>query len=124
VSTASRNCRIHQQRLQAARFNARAVSESFGGGPWVLRPKRLQWLTNITDGFKIAAFLSCASSLMALHTTQLCNCGLEALAGTSPPFLFFKLTHGPPCLAAEKSYFSQPLTPWLANGWLGVIGRW
>jgi hypothetical protein len=70
VSTASRNCRIHQQRLQAARFNARAVSESFGGGPWVLRPKRLQWLKlfdfslksqnrpNITDGFKIAALCS------------------------------------------------------------------
>ena len=32
------------------------VPGSFGGGPWALRPKRLQWLTNITTGFKIAAF--------------------------------------------------------------------
>ena len=31
------------------------VPGSFGGGPWTLRPKRLQWLTNITTGFKIAA---------------------------------------------------------------------
>ena len=31
------------------------VPGSFGGGPWALRPKRLQWLTNITAGFKIAA---------------------------------------------------------------------
>jgi hypothetical protein len=124
VSTASRNCRFHLQRLQVLWLNAPNTSESFGGGPWALRPKRLQWLTNITDEFKIAAFLSCASSLMALHTTQLCNCGLEALAGTSPPFLFFKLTHGPPRLTPKKSYFSHPFTPWLANGWLGVIGRW
>jgi hypothetical protein len=30
---------------------------SFGGGPWALRPKRLQWLNHtITTGFKIAAF--------------------------------------------------------------------
>ena len=29
---------------------------SSGSGPWALRPKRLQWLANITAGFKIAAF--------------------------------------------------------------------
>ena len=29
---------------------------SSAGGPWALRPKRLQWLTNISSGFKIAAF--------------------------------------------------------------------
>jgi hypothetical protein len=141
VSTASRNCRIHQQRLQAARFNARAVSGSFGSGPWALRPKRLQWLTNITAEFKIAAFfqrhmhlsekkhfsgacVSQVSSRMALYHTSLSICGLEAVAGTFPPFLFFKLTHGPPSTAHEKNDLSQPVTPWLANGWLGVIGRW
>ncbi len=96
VSTASRNCRFHQQRLQAWRTDALLASESFGGGPWALGPKRLQWLTNITDGFKIAAFLSCASSLMAHHTTHLCNCGLEALAGTSPPTSFLQFSHRPP----------------------------
>ena len=32
---------------------------SFGGGPWALRPKRLQWLYNITDGFEIAAPSHC-----------------------------------------------------------------
>ena len=32
------------------------ASGSFVGGPWAIRPKRLQWLTNITAGFKIAAF--------------------------------------------------------------------
>ena len=30
---------------------------SFGGGPWTLRPKRLQWLNHtITTGFKIAEY--------------------------------------------------------------------
>ena len=96
MSTASRNCRIHQQRLQAARFNARAVSESFGGGPWVLRPKRLQWLTNITAEFKIAAFRSQVSSLLALITPSLSICGLEALAGTSPPSSFLQYSREPP----------------------------
>ena len=33
------------------------VLGSSGGGPWALRPKRLQWLNHtITTGFKIAAF--------------------------------------------------------------------
>ena len=126
------------------------ASGSFGGGPWALRPKRLQWLKristksekrhNITAGFKIAAFLnvflgcvasflhavtpakaeaqlstvfgwrkldsrlrgndkqegwgakpmkhSQALSLTANYHFTISICGLEAMAGTSPPFFF------------------------------------
>jgi hypothetical protein len=75
---------------------ARAVSESFGGGPWVLRPKRLQWLKrfdfsmksqnrpNITDGFKIAALLHRGFEPFFLKSIFL---RLEAMGGHSPPTL-------------------------------------
>jgi hypothetical protein len=43
------------QRLRAGAFAAFDLGSSVSG-PWALRPKRLQWLTNITAGFKIAAF--------------------------------------------------------------------
>ena len=56
MSTASRNCRFHMQRLRVLGFNAPHILGSFGSGPWALRPKRLQWLSNIRAGFKIAAF--------------------------------------------------------------------
>ena len=129
---------------------------SFGGGPWTLRPKRLQWLRrfstkierrpNITAGFKIAAFLnvvmrfgsifsisvtpaqagaqlstilewrkvdsrlrgndelgerrskpmnhSQALSLTAIYHSPLSICGLEAMAGTSPPFFLHQMKAG------------------------------
>jgi hypothetical protein len=56
MCTAFSYCRDHQQRLRAGAGYAAAASGGFGSGPWVLRPKRLQWLTNIRAGFKIAAF--------------------------------------------------------------------
>jgi hypothetical protein len=96
VSTASRNCRFHQQRLQALRNNALTASESSGGGPWVIRPKRLRWLANITVGFKIAAFFRLVSSLKAFYTTTDSICGFEAMAGASPPFSFPLTARGPP----------------------------
>ncbi len=91
MSTASRNCRIHQQRLQAARFNARAVSESFGSGPWVLRPKRLQWLTNITVEFKIAAL--CIRGLRPFFLKSIFP-RQKAMGGHSLPFSSH--SRGPP----------------------------
>jgi hypothetical protein len=91
VSTASRNCRIHQQRLQAERHNARSVSGSFGGGPWALRPKRLQWLTNITAEFKIAAPSVCGLKLFFPKSISLQQ---GAMSWHSPPF--FLRAHDPP----------------------------
>ena len=44
------------QRLRAWGNHAPHASGSSVGGPWALGPKRLQWLTNITAGFEIAAF--------------------------------------------------------------------
>ena len=68
---------------------------SFGGGPWALRPKRLQWLKrfgfskksqnrpNITDGFKIAALLLCG--LQPFLLKSICP-RQEAMGRHSPPF--------------------------------------
>ncbi len=82
MSTASRNCWFRLRRLQAVRNNARAVSESFGGGPWTLRSKRLQWLINITVEFKIAALLHRGFEPFFLKSIFL---RLEAMGGHSPP---------------------------------------
>ena len=56
MSTASRNCRFQKQRLRVLGFNAPHILGSSGSGPWAIGPKRLQWLSNIRAGFKIAAF--------------------------------------------------------------------
>ena len=53
---------------------------SFGGGPWTLRPKRLQWLTNITTGFKIAAFRKRVWQVLVL-ASQLLSIVFPAKAG-------------------------------------------
>ena len=82
MSTASRNCWFHLRRLQAVRNYARAVSESFAGGPWALGPKRLQWLSNITVEFKIAALLHSGFEPFFLKSIFL---RLEAMGGHSPP---------------------------------------
>ncbi len=87
VSTASRNCRFHQQRLQGWGNNAPQPSESFGAGPWALRPKRLQWLTNISAEFKIAALCDCGSTpffLKSIFRRQ------GAISRHSPPLIFQK----------------------------------
>ena len=59
------------------------VPGSSGGGPWALRPKRLQWLTNITTGFKIAAF---PSGLRPIFFFQNSDPG-QSLAGAFPSIL-------------------------------------
>jgi len=56
MCTAFSYCRFHQQRLRVLGVYAPTILGSFGFGPWALRPKRLQWLTNIGTGFKTAAF--------------------------------------------------------------------
>jgi hypothetical protein len=56
MCTAFSYCRFQKQRLRVLGVYAPIILGSFGSGPWALRPKRLQWLTNIRAGFKIAAF--------------------------------------------------------------------
>jgi hypothetical protein len=56
MCTAFSYCRSQKQRLRGFGINAPRPSGSFGSGPWAIRPKRLQWLSNIRAGFKIAAF--------------------------------------------------------------------
>ena len=96
MCTAFSYCRVHQQRLRGFGTYAPKSSGSSGVGPWALRPKRLQWLTNISTGFKIAAFRSFALSLKANIHPSISICGLEASGGHSPPFSSFQLLHGPP----------------------------
>ena len=91
MSTASRNCWFHLQRLQAVRNNARSASESFAGGPWALGSKRLQWLTNITIEFKIAALLHRGFEPFFFKSIF---CWQEAMGGHSPPL--FSPLRAPP----------------------------
>ena len=56
MCTAFSYCRFQKQRLRVLGGYAPTILGSFGSGPWAIRPKRLQWLTNIRAGFKIAAF--------------------------------------------------------------------
>jgi hypothetical protein len=80
MCTAFSYCRFQKQRLQGFGSNAPRSSGSFGFGPWPLRPKRLQWLSNIRAGFKIAAFPvlmvvrshSLSTVMPAQAGTQLC----------------------------------------------------
>ena len=55
MCTAFPHRRFSVQRLLEM-VHAIIFTGSSGSGPWALRPKRLQWLTNISSGFKIAAF--------------------------------------------------------------------
>jgi len=59
---------------------------SFGGGPWTLRPKRLQWLNHtITTGFKIAAFPKCGGqSFRARRAFRPFFTTLRILIGAKP----------------------------------------
>jgi hypothetical protein len=103
VSTASRYCRIHMQRLQSEDY-ASSFSGSGGTTPRALRPARLQWLNMLDKSVrkcgcsfaKIAAFHDLALSLSAISSKTISICGLEALAGTSPPFSRHPYSRGPP----------------------------
>ena len=102
VSTASRNCRFHRQRLQGLDI----ASNPFGSlddTPRALRPARLQWLNMLVSGMrkcivfraKTAAFSGSALSLTTiLNSTSIC--GLEAGAGASPPSSVLQFSRGPP----------------------------
>jgi hypothetical protein len=50
---------FHQREKESSACGVKSNSlhspGSSGSGPWALRPKRLQWLINISTGFKIAA---------------------------------------------------------------------
>jgi hypothetical protein len=100
VSTASRNCRNHVQRLRASGFNAPRASGSRREDPRILRSARLGWLNNLSGKHwtpcdlrlckndpqaKTAAFQGRALSLTTKTTLSTSICGLEARAGTSPP---------------------------------------
>ena len=76
--------RSRGRRLQAGGPYAPSESGSFAGGPWALRPKRLQWLTNITSGFKIAAFSSGPRPSFFFQNSD----PGQGLAGTFPSILF------------------------------------
>jgi hypothetical protein len=131
VSTASRNCGNHGQRLQERGTNAPFISGSFGQDPRALRSERLQWLNNLSGKhqtpcdlglcknepeYKIAAFLtksatarfspapksaggvsgSLALSQPPHFPKHPRTYGLEAVAGTSPPFSFTPNSRAPP----------------------------
>lgn len=74
-------CRIGVQRLLAANDTFTATG-SFVGGPWALRPERLEWLTNIAAGFKIAAF---PPGLWPLSSSSQNSASGQSLAGAFPP---------------------------------------
>ena len=92
MCTASRIDRMSRQRLRGEGMTAPPPPGSFGQDPWVLRPKRLQWLgmalhsiaKNLAPA-QIAASLPVAS---AHHTTHHLSTAARAgaMAGASPPF--------------------------------------
>ena len=111
MSTASRNCRNHVQRLRALGFNAPRAPGSRREDPWILRSMRLKWLNNPSGKpqtpcdlglckndpeAKIAAFQGRALSLTTQTTLSTSICRLEARAGTSPPPSIRKNVRGPP----------------------------
>ena len=113
VSTASRNCRNHVQRLRGWGNYAPQSSGSFNLDPWILRSMRLRWLNNLSGKHQtpcdlglckneveaqIAAFQSWASgqTTLSFSTTRICR--LEARTGTSPPLSF----HHPPFVIAAN----------------------
>ncbi len=82
MSTAFRYCGLEGGAC-GLRVCAPFALGSFGGGPWALRLKRLQWLTNITDGFKIAALSLRGFKLFLLKSIFHRQ---EAMSRHSPPF--------------------------------------
>ena len=111
VSTASRNCRNHVQRLRAGGGNAPQASGSRGLEPWILRSMRLQWHNNPSGKHqtpydlglcqseseaKTAAFQGRALSQTIPLNPNLRICRLEARAGTSPPPSILEYERGPP----------------------------
>ena len=106
MSTASRNCRNHVQRLRALGFNAPRAPGSRREDPWALRSTRLRWLNNpggkpqtpcdpglckCKPKAKTAAFQGRALSQTTLSYPTHRICRLEARTGTSPPPSFLTL---------------------------------
>ena len=91
VSTASRNCRNHGQRLQDWGTNAPQSSGSFGVVPRALRPERLQWLNNLSGKQKNAPVLTSeVEQLRRGGRRTPCDLGLckrETEAKTAAPVL-------------------------------------
>jgi hypothetical protein len=54
---------------------------------------------------QIAAFPDLALSLLAIYLKPTSICGLEALAGASPPFSCRQNLHGPPEVAPQSRDF-------------------
>jgi hypothetical protein len=111
VSTASRNCRNHGQRLQERGKTAPRSVGSRREDPGTLWSPRLRWLNNpggkpktpCDPGLcksdpeaKTAAFQSRALSLTNPNSTSSSICRLEARAGTSPPPSILEYERGPP----------------------------
>ena len=111
MSTASRNCRNHVQRLRAGGGNAPRASGSRREDPRILRSARLKWLNNPSGKHQIpydlglcqsepeaktAAFQGRALSLTTQTILSTSICRLEARAGTSPPPSIPKYERGPP----------------------------
>ena len=111
VSTASRNCRFHVQRLQERGKIAPRSVGSRREDPGALWPSRLQWQNNPGGKRKIpcdpglcqsdpeaktAAFQGRALSLTTQTPLSTSICRLEARAGTSPPPSSSKNQRGPP----------------------------
>ena len=100
MSTASRNCRFHVQRLQERGKIAPRSVGSRREDPGTLWSPRLRWLNNLSGKHqtpydlglckndpeaKTAASQGRALSLNILNSTSSSICRLEARAGTSPP---------------------------------------
>ena len=111
VSTASRNCRNHVQRLQNKGTNAPLLFGSINLDPGVLRPTRLEWQSNSSGKHrtpcdlelykceveaKTAAFQSWASGRTTKTHKNHRICRLEARTGTSPPLYFSSNSRAPP----------------------------
>jgi len=133
VSTASRNCRIHLQRLRAKGHNGSFPPGNKGPAPRTLRSVRLEWLNHLSgkptggaphkgdtrapcdlglykcrSSAKIAASLNQVSSLN--HAPNTAKTLLEAMAGASPSFSYFNHSRGPP-IPDIKNRFEQPRHP-------------
>ena len=111
VSTASRNCRNHVQRLRERGKTAPRSIGSRREDPGALWSPRLQWQNNLGGKHqtpcdpglcqsdpeaKTAASQGRALSLTNPNTTPSSICRLEARAGTSPPPSSFPKSRGPP----------------------------
>ena len=109
MSTASRNCRNHVQRLRASGFNAPRASGSRREDPRILRSARLGWLNNLSGKLwtpcdlrlckndpqaKTAAFQGRALSLTKQTPNFSSICRLESQGGDIPSTFFLQPAEG------------------------------